>query len=779
MKIYNLGELPEKLYSEVGGKAKGLDELSRHGYTVPAGFVITDIDKLDEEAILTAFDSLGTAKVSVRSSASNEDQGAASNAGQYETYLFVDRAHLIESVQKCVASLNAARVKDYAKHFDLEKGRMNVVVQQMIDSEKAGVLFTASPSNGSAILIEAVSGQGENLVSGRVSAHRYEISRKYYRAISDDLLSEEEVRLLYETGKKIRASFNADMDLEWAIAGGKLYLLQMRPITTEIIDIEEFDRDDDISGHLFTKRNVGEMMPGAVTPLTLSTSAKAIDYGMRYMLALAGVYKDANEETPLRLISSISGHLFFDMNLLYAMHAKVGIANPQSMNLSIMGEYHDYPPVTAPYSNGVVRVINSVKFLKYVFSGHAAMGKLDRLIPRISFEGESYADLYASIDRNLALLDESLIYHYASSAYSGSATSTLYMMLDKYFPDKSEYQSFLSGLLSNIPGIESADILKRLQELAREIKSIEPRAASLKADELLSFIGKHPSVSEKYQDFLRVHGHRCIKEAELRNKPWREDEIPLMNYLSSIIGSPMNLTEKEERIDYRRKFSFVRNPLLKAASIIYAKKARQAVVDREYTKSRLIEIIDLFKTQYARLAALLVAAGLLPDADLIYFFTHDEIGRLIGGEASLVPVAVRRRKANAIQEGLSFDDTYIGKPVADVFDVEPGEGEISGVPVSNGRCEGIVRIVNCAQDANDLQKGEIMVARFTDIGWTPYYSIVSGLVTEIGSSLSHGAVVAREYGLPTIVNVKGATKVLKNGDHIVMDASRGRITKVA
>ena len=202
-------------------------------------------------------------------------------------------------------------------------------------------------------------------------------------------------------------------------------------------------------------------------------------------------------------------------------------------------------------------------------------------------------------------------------------------------------------------------------------------------------------------------------------------------------------------------------------------------MDREYTKSRLIEIIDLFKTQYARLAALLVAAGLIPDADLIYFFTHSEIGQLIGGEASLVPVAVRRRKANAIQEELSFDDTYIGKPIADVFDVEPGEGEITGVPVSNGRCEGIVRIINSPADANDLQKGEIMVARFTDIGWTPYYSIVNGLVTEIGSSLSHGAVVAREYGLPTIVNVKGATKVLKNGDHIVMDASRGLITKVA
>ena len=199
-------------------------------------------------------------------------------------------------------------------------------------------------------------------------------------------------------------------------------------------------------------------------------------------------------------------------------------------------------------------------------------------------------------------------------------------------------------------------------------------------------------------------------------------------------------------------------------------------MDREYTKSRLIDIIDLFKTQYARLAGLLVADGLLPDADLIYFLTHEEIGRFIEGEAALVPLAVRRRKAYTIQEELSFDDTYMGKPVADVFDLEENDGILSGVPVSNGECEGIVRIVHSAEEANRLQKGEIMVAKFTDIGWTPYYSIVNGLITEIGSSLSHGAVVAREYGLPTIVNVKGATKLLKDGDYIVMDAGKGKIT---
>ncbi len=776
MKIVQLGELPEALYSKVGGKAKGLDLLIRNHFKVPKGFVITEIDQVDEAALYQAFDAMAVVQVSVRSSASNEDQSGASNAGQYETCLFVDRPHLMESVRKCLDSLDSHRVKDYAEHFELGTGTMNIVVQEMIDSDKAGVMFTASPNKGSDILIEAVDGQGENLVSGQVTAHRYEISRKCYRPCADDLLDEGEIRRLYDAGKQIRTTFGEEKDVEWALKDGELFFLQMRPITTEIIDIEEFDRNDDLSGHLFTKRNVGEMMPGAVTPLTLTTSAKAIDYGMRYMLAKAGAYQSPDDEKPLRLISSISGHLFFDMNLLYNMHAKVGVANPQSMNLSIMGEYHDFPPITAEYARPLVRGINSVKFLKFVFSGHRAMKKFDALLNRVHFaKTDSYSELYKSIDANIALLDESLIYHYASSAYSGSATSTLYMMLDKYFPDKKEYQSFLSHLLTNIPNIESADILSRLQGLAMKIKRQEPKATDFRAEELLSYIKNNAEINAEYQDFLAHHGHRCIKEAEMRNKPWRENEIPLMNYLLSIIHSPMNLAHGDEKVDYRKEFLFVKNPLLKAASISYAKKARQAVVDREYTKSRLIEIIDLFKTQYARLADMLVAARLLSDPDLIYFLTHEEIGRLINGDTALLPLSIRRRKAHAIQEELSFDDIYIGKPMADVFDVEHADGVIKGVPVSNGECEGVVHIVHSVEDANQLQKGEIMVVRFTDIGWSPYYSIVNGLITEIGSSLSHGAVVAREYGLPTIVNVKGATKLLKNGDRIKMNASKGTI----
>lgn len=777
MKIYLLGEIPQEIYPQIGGKAKGLDQLIKAGFKVPRGFLITETDNIDESEILSFFDEHHFQNVSVRSSASNEDGETSSHAGQYDTFLFVDKEHLLEKIKSCIDSLKTLRSEEYEKHFHIHNDNMmNIVVQEMIDSKKSGVIFTAAPTNGSNILIEAVKGQGENLVSGIKNAHQYEISRKHFQAKEDELLSLDEIRKLYDISKKIRDTFHGDMDIEWAM-NGDLYLLQMRPITTEIIDLEEFDRDDDLTNHLFTKRNVGEMMPGAVTPLTLSTSAKAIDYGMRYMLAKAGLYKNPYSEKPLRLISSFSNHLFFDMNLLYNMHARVAIANPQSMNLSIMGEYHDYPKITKKYANPLVRGINSLRFLKYVFSGDKAMKKFDSLFDKVKFsETKDYKEKYKEIDNNLKYLDESLIYHYASSSYSGSASSTLYMMLDSYFPDKKEYQAFLSHLLSNIPNIESADILKRLQEISLMIKEKDNSAVSFKEQELLDFINQNQDIKEKYDEFLKIHGHRCIKEAELRNKPWRHEQLSLMSYLRSILNSPMSMASKEVEIDFKKEFAFVKKSFLRKMCISYAKKARQAVVDREYTKSRLIKIIDIFKTQYAILAQLMTKEQLLDDPDLIYFFTHEEIGLYINGDISLKKKAILRRKALPLQEELVFDDIYLGRPTPIKEDYVENDGQLKGVPVSIGECEGIVKVINSVDDANQLKKGEIMVAKFTDIGWTPYYSNAAGLITEIGSSLSHGAVVAREYGLPTIVNVSGATKRLKDGDHIKMNATKGIIT---
>lgn len=778
MNIYKLGEIPIETYPNIGGKARGLDMLIKKGFNVPCGFVITEIDNLNEDEIYSLFDEMNMETVSVRSSATLEDGNNYSSAGQFETYLFVKRDELISSINKCVSSLDSDRVREYMQHFDIKThNAMNVVVQKMVDSIQAGVLFTQDPMAADMMLIEAVSGQGENLVSGKVESNRYQISRYKFNSLGDELLSKEKLENIYNVGSEIRSSFGCEMDVEWAYTD-ELYLLQMRPITVEMPNLTEFDRCDNLDGLLFTKRNVGEMMPGAVTPLTLSTSAKAIDYGMRYMLKYAGVYKTIDDVPSMHLISSFSNQLFFDMKLLYDMYKRVGIADPQQMNLSIMGEYYDYPKVEGKFSNGFVRTIGTVKFLKFVLSGNKSKKKIDDLISKMTFidDGSSAKEIYDDITDNLKYLDECLIYHYSASSYSGSSMSTLYQMIESYFDDKNKYQVFMADILSNIEGIESADILYMLQNISNDIKKINPDMIKANEDDLLSFIKEHDEINKQYKKFLEKHGHRSIKEAEMRSKSWKRDEKHLMKYLLSIMNSKGDMKQGNDSVDLKEKFSFVDKPLLKKMAIIYAKKSREAVVDREYTKSRMIKMVDLFKERYIILAQKMVSLNIIPDEDLIYFFLHDEIGNLLNGDKELVKKAEMRRKALDYQENLVFDDVYIGRPIPIVDMDENRKNENVGISISKGKTKGKVKIVKTESDAKKLEKGDIMVAKITDIGWTPYYSIISGLITEIGSSLSHGAVVAREYGLPTIVNVKNATNIYKDGDYIELDATLGQIT---
>ena len=176
MKIIKLGNLEQELYGMVGGKARGLDFLKKQGYPIADGFVVTELSQLGEEelqAIEGAFDELGKERVSVRSSASNEDGGEFSNAGQYETCLNVSREDLRAAVEKCVGSLDSERASKYAENFlGGEAARMNLVVEEMIDAQFAGVMFTTDPSTKDCALIEAVRGMGEQLVSGASSSYR-------------------------------------------------------------------------------------------------------------------------------------------------------------------------------------------------------------------------------------------------------------------------------------------------------------------------------------------------------------------------------------------------------------------------------------------------------------------------------------------------------------------------------------------------------------------------------------------------------------------------------
>ena len=783
MKIIALGDLEQDIYSQVGGKARGLDFLKKHGYNIADGFVVTEIgvpgDREFDE-INKAFDALGAERVSVRSSATNEDGGTYSGAGQYETCLDVRREELQNAVETCLRSLDNTRANTYSENFLLgEAATMNLVIERMIDASFAGVMFSTDPSEKGCALIEAVRGKGEMLVSGSSSAYRYTIPKDGFRYDDNGGLDEKTLRRIYEEGLAIAKLYGTEADLEWVVdQGGTLFWLQLRPITAvSDCDLGEFDPAHSLENHLLTTRNIGEMMPGSITPLSISTSVLAIDYGMRNMLKTVGAIKSVDAKPDYYAALAVKYHLFIDMSALYILGQKVMLTSNDALNLSIMGEsIEDYPRPSGKNSFFLIKFINGMRFAKYLFSTKKAKEKIVAVNENLKFTADAdAAAIYNEITEKLPAMNEALCCHYVCSSFSGAMNSALVQILSGNFSGTSEYQNFISALLSDIDGIESADILQSLRTLSSEILRLDPNAAGLSEKELFAFVTdkENGKVYDLYCEFLKKHGHRSIKEAELRSKAWKNDPDALMKNLKTVMrsGTPVQ-QENGTPFDIEEMLAGFKGAKKKALRWA-GMNARQAVRDREFSKSNIIKIIDKFKDRYALLAKQLAGAGLLADEDSIYFLSHEEIGRLIGGDASLKRKAIARRVVFQESESLSFNDICIGTPEPSAAVCGEAIESLKGISVSRGKVYGRARIVRSFEDALSVQKGEIMVAPFTDIGWSPYYSVIGALVTEVGSALSHGAVVAREYCLPTIVNVKNATKLIKDGDCLCVDASSG------
>ena len=288
-------------------------------------------------------------------------------------------------------------------------------------------------------------------------------------------------------------------------------------------------------------------------------------------------------------------------------------------------------------------------------------------------------------------------------------------------------------------------------------------------------------VSEQFRLFLERHGHRCVREAELREKTWAEKPSQLIQILQTRVkaGEVRHMSH-----DTKKEITLALSKLRPATRIILRSMiatARKAVARREITKALSIKMVDTIRRGYNALALTLVSEQLLDDPDQVYFLTHEELGRLIADkDAGWKMKAARRRELLADTDKLVFEEISFGipEPLEEEQSFELKEGQLAGIPVSSGVVEATVRIIHTLEDAEQLKEGEIMVASFTDIGWTPYFSIISGLITEIGSPLSHGAVVAREYGIPAVVAAKGAKKLFKTGDRIRLDGERGLIEKI-
>jgi len=785
-KIYDVQNIPSELLSEVGGKAKGLNKLNGFGYKVPQAFIITDIaDDEDFGMAAVKYNELKMDAVAVRSSATLEDGDDYSAAGQFSTFLDVKGVEALKkAAADCVESLHSFTAEHYAKTFlQSRESRMTVVVQKMVKARCAGVIFSQAPMRPGFVLVEAVPGLGENLVSGKMSAQQYRVRDGKVEQIPDNpLLTIEEAVALGNAGKKAEQLFGQPMDLEWAIdENDEIQWLQARPITIEeSVTINELDTPNDATDNVITTSNIGEVMPGAVTPLNLSTNMYALDWGVKETYREIGCVDE--EVPPFSYISSYYNHMFFNMTNMYSMCHSVYGSKKETLDISICGRILEGLPDIDMKERPVLRkILNTKTFMSFVFSGEKAKRGMDKAISKLKFDlSKDMNGIYQQIIDNFDNLKWVQYYHYLASYYSGGQTNTLLMMIGKDFDDKNAMQGIMAGCLTDIDDFESANVLRMMRTLAAEMVKDDPKTPEYSLEEFCDYMENHASetVRRLHDDFMRKHGHRGIREMEIRMPSWRSNKQSFYTSIHSVLASLNVESTRSSKpwTEYADELLYNCKGTKKRFMMSFVNKARKGVCYREYTKSKVVYSLDLYKQAYAKLSELMTEAGILPDTDCIYFLTQDEVGRLLQGEKSLVKKAMARRRLFPQQMELKFPDVCQGvpRPLA-AMKADPDATSFQGTPVSRGVVSGKARVVRNEDDAAKLQNGEIMVAACTDIGWTPYYNIIGGLVTEIGSALSHGIVVAREYALPAVVNINNVMQEINTGDLITLDGNTGTV----
>jgi len=783
-------EFAEILDDSFGGKALGLAELTRLGLPVPTGFVIARAsqDPLSADVIARFARMRDTAAspVAVRSSATGEDGAEQSFAGQYDTVLGVDSPEdFAAAVRRCAVSVESDRASSYA---DTRAVTMHVVVQQMVDARAAGVVFTADPATGRRdhMVIDAVAGLGESLVDGSGVSDHLVVSADGTAMVRDvgevPVLSDDEVAQVRAGALLAAGHWGRPMDLEWAIdQTGQLWWLQARPITTLPGDLNEMDTPVAGPAHVYTRCNIGEMMPGAFCPLTASVSGHAIDYAMQMTQVVARA-QDSYDKQWLQ-VGYFYGHMFLNMTEGTALSSGILGNSLEQFSMSICGRVIDELEAKPP-KPFFSKLINTIRLTSHALSVGPAIRRLGDQITAFPIPTSRDAkDVLRQLESGVDLYCHVTLVHVRSSSRAAVGANVLesYLVRDAAKNGRSETdgQADAVRLMAGDADVESAAMVVELQAVVRAIAADEAVAAEFLAatpsDALIRLRAADIPAGVALRQFLIRHGHRGYRELCMRDPAWAEDAEGLGSMMQVMVRGARDIAGGSAP---RHN---VEPPESRAVRLL-ARLAQGGARGREETKSKMALMAHRLKLGYRHLGEVLAGSGRLPDADLVFFFDRSELPSVVGDAdiSDLVTRAVQRRDALAFQQSLEFDDVSIGRPepvLARRVEALSGD-QISGRPASRGTAEGVVRVAKSIQDARDVRPGEILVAPVTDVGWTPYFTVIAALVTDIGSSVSHGAVVAREYGLPCVVNTLVATQVLKTGDRIRVDGDRGLITRI-
>ncbi|MEU8324252.1 rifamycin-inactivating phosphotransferase [Nonomuraea sp. NPDC048881] len=751
----------------------------------------------------------------VRSSATAEDLPTASFAGQQDSYLnVVGPAEVLRHVRRCWASLFTERAVVYRRRngFDHRGVRMAVVVQRMVFPEAAGVLFTADPvtSDRKAAVVEAVWGLGEALVSGVVAGDVYtvrddrvvdvsvgakarvvraspaggteegpvEAERSVRRALTD----EQAVRLV-GLGRRIEAWFGRPQDIEWCLAGEEFHVVQSRPITT----LFPVPVADDQENHVYVSVGHQQMMTDAMKPLGLSfwqltTSRPMAEAGGRLFVDVAPVLATAAGRANLIGTLGKSDPLIRD--------ALQTVVDRGDFVRAVPEEESGVAPAAAPPAPIET---DPELVAELVRDGRESVAALRRRIEELSGP-----ELFEFILADIAELRRLLFGPRSFQAIMAGMEAAWWLNdhLEEWLGERNAADVLTQSVPHNVTSemglalLDVADVIRPHAEVVAFLQRVA--AEEREGDAFLEELGELPGgedAAEAVRGFLEQYGMRCAGEIDITRTRWSERPAMLVPV---ILGNVRNF----EAGAGARRFEQGRQEALRKEREVLARlralpdgerkaaetermiaRVRTFAGYREFPKYGMVCRYLAYKQALWREADRLVRAGVLRDREDVFFLRFQELQEVVRTGEADGELVLRRREDFRWHETLRPPRvlTSDGEVLAGRYqreDVPPGA--LAGLAVSAGTVEGRARVVLDMARA-DLAAGDILVTAFTDPSWTPLFVGIAGLVTEVGGLMTHGAVIAREYGLPAVVGVEGATRLIRDGQRIRVHGTDGYV----
>ncbi|MBI4564849.1 MAG: hypothetical protein HY716_09190 [Planctomycetes bacterium] len=740
------------------------------------------------DSLSEAFKMLGSKPLAVRSSATTEDHPVHSFAGQYVTLLGVrDLAALERAVKACWASLRAEDAITYRAKAGLNGANvaMGVVLQVHMAADATGVLFTAEPMTRrrDRVIVESAHGAGETVVSGRLAPERHVFSSPGLRLLSGSRGFSKQARRLALLARRAETRLGGPLDIEWARSGKDIYFLQARPMTGHIVPTEDLQ--------VWSNINTAEVLPQVLTPCSWSL-IRQLQHRM-FRLIFKEFGQDI-ERTPV--VGLVGGRIYFNLSVAAGLLRAIPLITPEQINALLGGVRSELPEGGIPqFKAPPLRLVT--RFLKVLLSIAAATpSRIERFrrsyrAQTLQFERQNprtmdLAEL-RSFFRNVArhLLSEGRVIFMVAAAIGWF--ERLRRFTKVHLGDEGEILA--QQLVAGAGGMESADAGLELWGLADGLRG-EPevidavRESEDPADWRRLLQGKPSGVKflQNWERFLERHGHRAVLELELAEPRWRESPVLLARSFREYVNSheEMDPVGRRQRSALAREellgacFSRLNGPLLRGWFRLLVRWAAAGLRLRENIKSSAMVQFAALRRVLLELGHRFAKRGLIDTANDIFYLTFDEVETLDRDSRAMVR---ERRQEHDCHARMQPPPVVVGRwePAAEK---SPGEAHgriLQGIGIYPGLVTATARVLLDACDRETLRPGEILVAPFTNSGWAPVMLTAAALVVDTGGLLSHGSILAREYGIPTVVNVGSATRVIRTGQRLHVDGARGSV----